>query len=237
MQTKMAVVSKALKRLSVALIGVTCAAVLLGSADGLAATFNLLISPTGSTNDFTGSIGYRFAGASNPTTSTARGLGFVDSGTDGLSTSHQVGLYHLVSGTYDLLQSVTIGAGSAYYLNQGYRWYPIPDLVLSDTNANAYFLAATVTNGDGDLWGGVGSATFTSVGNNTLNAGYNSTAGSQSSSLLPATWSGTFPGDTFYNAPNLTTAVVPVPEPSTLAIGAAGLGIGVWRVVQRRKRA
>lgn len=210
----------------------------LGTAEAQAAAPNLLINATSNTNNnLNGTIGYKFAAALSAPT--IKGLGFVDAGEDGLAASHQVGLYYKsgTSSSYVLERSVTIGAGTAYHLNGGYRWYPIADYTLSDVAADAYFIAATVTSGDGDFWGGQGSADMTSVGNNALNAGYNTTAGSSSSSVLPATWNGSFPGNTFYNAPNATMNVVPVPEPSTYIMALAGLACGGYSLFRRRKRA
>jgi hypothetical protein len=204
----------------------------------MAAASNLLINPTSNnTNNVNGTIGFKFAAAIFPAAPTIKGLGFVDAGANGLAAAHQVGLYHWNGSAYTLERSVTIGAGTAYHLDGGYRWYPITDYTLSDAAADAYFIGATVSSGDGDLWGGNGSADLTSVGNNDLNLGYNTTAGSLSSSLLPATWNGSFPGNTFYNAPNATMNAVPVPEPSTYAMALAGLACGGSVMWRRRKRA
>lgn len=208
---------------------------MFGSTDAWAAASNLLINGSTSLNNINGTIGYRFS-ASDVTTYTLTGLGFIDADSDGLAASHQVGLYHWNGSAYTLARSVTIGAGTAYHLNGGYRWYPISDYALTDTGTNAYLLAATVGNGDGDFWGGVGSADFTQIGNSTLNAGYNTTAGSFSSSLLPATWNGSFPGNTFYNAPNATILPVPVPEPSTYAMAIGCVACGGYSMYRRRKR-
>lgn len=209
-----------------------CGVAMLSSTVCLAAANNLLIAPTSDTNNINGTIGYKFNARTFPSTATITGLGFVDAGENGLAAAHQVGLYHWNGSAYSLERSVTVGAGTASFLDGGYRWFPITDYALLDTSADAYFLAATVTSGEGDLWGGNGSATFTSVRDGSLNAGYNTTAGSQSSSSLPSTWSGSFPGNTFYNAPNATMNAVPVPEPSTCALALAGLA-GLGYLVRR----
>jgi hypothetical protein len=211
----------------------------LSSALCMAAANNLLINATASTNNINGTIGYQFAAdAEADYPRVAKALGFIDAGEDGLASSHQVGLYHWNGSAYTLERSVTIGSGTAYYLNGGYRWYPITDYSLTDTGSTAYLLAATVASGDGDLWGGNGSADFTSIGNATYNINPASTGGSLTSSLLPATWDGTFPGGTFYNAANLTVnPAVPLPEPSTYAMALAGLACGGYLVRRRRKRA
>lgn len=215
-----------------------CAVATLYPTVSMGAANNLLINATSNTNNnVNGTIGFGFAAATFPGPPTIKGLGFVDAGEDGLAASHQVGLYHWNGSVYTLQRSVTIGAGTAFYLNGGYRWYPIADYTLTDSNPSAYFLAATVGSGDGDFWGGNGSADMTSVGNNDLNAGYNTTAGSLSSSLLPSTWNGSFPGNTFYNAPNATVNTVPLPEPSTYCMALAGLACGGYTMWRRRKRA
>jgi hypothetical protein len=209
----------------------------LSASQSMAAASNLLINATANTNNVNGTIGFAFAAATFPTAPTIKGLGFIDAGENGLAASHQVGLYHWNGSAYTLQRSVTIGSGTAFFLDGGYRWYPIADYTLSDPNPSAYFIAATVSSGDGDSWGGNGSADLTNVGNNDLNAGYNTTAGSQSSSLLPSTWNGSFPGNTFYNAPNATLNAVPVPEPSTYALTLAGAAYGGFSMWRRRKRA
>ena len=228
--------SRFFSRLAVA--SVVAAVGFVGMAASRAAAPNLLINPTNNVNNnVTGMIGYRFA-ASEYLTQEINGLGFVDAGENGLSVSHQVGLYHWDGSAYTLQRSVTIGAGTGYFLNGGYRWSPIATYALTDLTANAYFVGATVTSGDGDAWGGINSADFTSVGNATLNAGYNATAGSFSSSILPSTWNGSFPGNTFYNAPNITTSTVPsgVPEIDPAGFGSvAALLTGALGLIERRR--
>ena len=215
-----------------------CGVASMSSTLCMAAANNLLINAAASTNNINGTIGYQFAAddvIDYPRI--AKALGFIDAGEDGLASSHQVGLYHWNGSAYTLERSVTIGSGTAYYLNGGYRWYPIADYSLTDTGSTAYFLAATVVSGDGDLWGGAGSADFTNIGNATYNVNPAATGGSLTSSLLPATWNGSFPGGTFYNAANLTiNPAVPVPEPSTYAMALAGLACGGYTMFRRRKQ-
>jgi len=213
-----------------------CALAMLHATISYGAANNLLINATSnSNNNVNGTIGYKFAAATFPTSPTIKGLGFVDAGEDGLAASHQVGLYHWNGSAYALERSVTIGAGTAYFLNGGYLWYPITDYTLSDTAADAYFIGATVGSRDGDFWGGNGSADMTSVGNNDLNVGYNTTAGSQSASALPSTWNGSFPGNTFYNAPNATLNTVPLPEPTTYVMTLTGIACSAFSMWRRRK--
>lgn len=215
-----------------------CALAMLHATVSYGAASNLLINATSNTkNNVNGTIGFAFAAAIFPGPPTIKGLGFVDAGEDGLAASHQVGLYHWNGSVYTLERSVTIGAGTAFHLNGGYRWYPIADYTLTDSNSSAYFLAATVGSGDGDFWGGNNSADLTSVGNNELNGGYNATAGSQSASILPSTWNGSFPGNTFYNAPNATMNTVPLPEPTTYVMTLTGIACGGFSMWRRRKRA
>ena len=213
-----------------------CGVALMSASVCMAAANNLLINATADTNNINGTIGYQFAAdAEIDYPRIAKALGFIDAGGDGLASSHQVGLYHWNGSAYNLERSVTIGSGTAYYLNGGYRWYPIADYSLTDTGSTAYFLAATVVSGDGDLWGGAESADFTSIGNATYNVNPAATGGSLTSSLLPATWNGSFPGGTFYNAANLTiNPAVPVPEPSTCAMALAGLACGGYSMFRRR---
>ena len=145
-------------RSAAAIIALVVGAV--GTMEAHAASANLLIVPTTDTNNVNGTIGYKFAAAVDPEAPTIRGLGFVDAGGDGLATSHQVGLYHWNGSAYALARSVTIGAGTAYYLDGGYRWYPIADYTLSDLRRTTYFLGATVGERRRGPLGGVSSLTF-----------------------------------------------------------------------------
>ena len=109
--------SRSVIRFGVALA--ICASATLHATHVMAATFTLLTSPTSNTNNnVNGTIGYKFAGASSPSTSTIKGLGFVDAGGDGLAASHQVGLYHWNGSAYSLERSVTIGTGTSFYSTQ-----------------------------------------------------------------------------------------------------------------------
>jgi len=92
---------------------------------------------------FSGSLGYGFS-LNQPQTITA--LGFYDASEDGLLSSHGIGLYEASSQT--LLASATVPAGSGSWLQNGFRWVPIPSVSLL---SGSYVIAAT-SSGDAALF-------------------------------------------------------------------------------------
>ncbi|MFZ9752546.1 MAG: hypothetical protein ACO3B3_03185 [Cyanobium sp.] len=92
---------------------------------------------------FSGSLGYSF---SLNQSQTITALGFYDASEDGLLSSHGIGLYEATSQT--LLASATVPAGSDSWLQNGFRWVPIPSLSLL---SGSYVIAAT-SSGDPALF-------------------------------------------------------------------------------------
>ena len=165
-------------------------------------------------NDYTGSLGYKFT--STTSTTVINSLGFVDANSDGLNTSHLVSLFEVSSGeTYNLLASVTVGAGTSGFLDGGYRWATIPSITLSNIAGSAYIVMAQVVLGDGDNWGD--------------SAGFDSSIGSLGSGSLVSPTSLGNPHNfsselnnapPSYNPGNISTLI---PEPATTLLGALGM--------------
>jgi hypothetical protein len=175
-------------------------------------------------NDYTGSLGYKFTSTTSNTV--INSLGFVDANSDGLNTSHLVSLFEVSSGnTYNLLASVTVGAGTSGFLDGGYRWATIPSITLSNTAGSAYIVMAQVVSGDGDNWGDT--------------AGFDSSIGSLGANSLVSPTSLGNPHDfssqinnapPSYNPGNISTLIIP--EPATSLLGAFGM-----LALLRRRRA
>lgn len=112
----------------------------------------LFDSVTGTLRDnLTGSAGTVFQ-ASETAGRVVTHLGYFDSGNDGLQTSHRVGLYTATpagTGAGTLLAEVTVPAGTAAFLENGYRWVALPE-PLELGPQSGYVLAAEVATGSGD---------------------------------------------------------------------------------------
>jgi hypothetical protein len=89
-------------------------------------------------------LGYSFAANTNIW---ATGLGLYDHNSDGLNSTHQVGLWD-ASGT--LLASATVNAGTGGTLVTNYRFSSISAVALSA--GSTYFVGATAMDGDNDEW-------------------------------------------------------------------------------------
>ncbi|MEI9960420.1 MAG: PEP-CTERM sorting domain-containing protein [Limisphaerales bacterium] len=162
-------------------------------------------------------------------------LGYYDKDGDGLANSHTISLWDNSAGN-TLLATATVPAGTAAPLINGYRWVQLPSTVGLTYN-NWYIIDAQVDNVD--TWGdfitddaGAGQITWSSQYAN-LQSGYEfSRAGRYDSVEPPANSAGS---DAIYPAANLGYNLVPIPEPTTLAL--LGMGTAVaWGIVRRRKK-
>ena len=180
---------------------------------------------SGARDDFTGTIGNRFrVGASDITLNR---LGYEDSGADGLTLSHQVGIWS-AGGT--LLTSATVAAGTGADLLQIWRFVEIPDIVLlANTD---YYVGASVNNGF-DAWTDVPGSSGFSYG-----SGVGTPLGTPLSGFsgaafgVPNADGGTELRWSPANATFVTT-FDEVPEPGTLLVFAFGLA---GLTMMRRKR-
>ncbi len=168
----------------------------------------------GAQNTLVGNVGEAFA--TWQTGAQVNYLGFYDSNGDGLANSHNVSLW--TSGG-SLLASVTVPAGTAAPLVDGYRWVALSS-PLTLPASTWYTLAASVDNID--MWGdGISGA------NVTVDDPYYNTGGwggpygrfGYDASNLVEPPNGSY-GGVVFPAANLGFAVVP--EPSSAAIACLG---------------
>jgi hypothetical protein len=186
---------------------------------------------TGTQNGYMGYIGGIFLTSYNYYPQ-VNFLGYYDNGGDGLANSHVVSLWDNSAGN-TLLASVTVPAGTAAPLVDGFRWVQLPSTVNLTYN-NWYIIDAQVDNVDtwGDLITGDEQVTFSGQYAN-LDGGYEfSRAGRYDSSEPPANQAGG--SDAIYPAANLGYNVIPVPEPATLSI--MGIGMAAIFGFMRKQR-
>lgn len=182
--------------------------------------------PTGPTR----SDAYPYAGfgffAPSGVGTTVNRLGYWDQNGDGLQTPHTVALFSYAGSAayYNEVISVTIPAGTAAPLENGYRWVTIPTLVLPDNGQNGNYYVVMASHG-ADLWtDGLGTG-----------APMNSSIGTLSTGALNRIPDGPVftingGGPLLYGGPNV--GFDPVPEPSGLLMA----GLALAGVSGRRRR-
>jgi hypothetical protein len=141
-------------------------------------------------------------------------LGFYDRFGDGLTFSHDIGLWAETGGAP--LASATLAAGSGAPLEAGFRWVDLTTPVLLSSNTS-YFLAATFVMND-LLDSSLGNAVIDPAFSVVNAAHYADGPGL----LFPASHS---PGVQGFFGPNLSGNAVPDPASSVFLLGAAGLGL------------
>lgn len=175
-------------------------------------------------NDSYSHAGYGFF-LSSGSTLTVNRLGYWDQGGDGLSASHSVYLYQYIGGSnksYTQIASVLIPSGTTAELDGGYRWMPIPDLVISENGQNGNYYVIMASHGV-DAWtGGFGtdnpmSPSFGTISTGALDFGGGVNADEINSSTIR------------FGGPNFGYAV---PEPSSLVLA----GLGAIGIAFRRSR-
>ncbi|HEX3798574.1 MAG TPA: PEP-CTERM sorting domain-containing protein [Verrucomicrobiae bacterium] len=215
-------------------------------ASGIAQTTNnsILYTPnvnldTGTQNSFVGTVGgiflttYSFYPQVNY-------LGYYDQGGDGLANSHVVSLWD--NSTQTIIAQVTVPAGTAAPLIDGYRWVPLASTV--QLNYGSYYVIGAQVDGV-DTWGDFISNPSPDDGDSgqidwssqyvQLGSGWEfSRAGRyDSAGNYPAEPPNQSGSDAIYPVANLGFNL-DVPEPATFGI--LGLGIGAIAFMRRVKR-
>ncbi len=202
---------------------------------------NILFTPTvdlsaGTQNPYVGSVGGVFLTTYNVWPS-VNWLGYYDRNGDGLANSHEVSLWYVGGqggATNYEVAHVTIPAGTAAPLVNGYRWVELPSAV-GLWYGSWYTIAAQADGVDtwGDLIsGGAGQVTWDAeyVGGEGgwSRAGRYDSAGSWPNP--PANQVGT--SDSIYPVANIAFNLV-IPEPTSL--GLVGLGLALWLGLKQKR--
>src|SRR6266581_2226205 len=197
---------------------------------------SMLYSPninlsSGSQNGFAGTVGGIFLTTYNYYPQ-VNWLGYYDQNGDGLANSHLVTLWD--NDTQGIIGSVTVPAGTAAPLVNGYRWAPLSSTVT--LNYGSYYVIGAQTDGV-DLWGDLIANNSPDDGNNgqiTWNSDYVQLGpGWEFTRAGRYDFSGNYPteppnqvgSDAIYPVANLGYNLSIVPEPTTLSLlvlGTAG---------------
>jgi hypothetical protein len=195
---------------------------------------------TGAQNGFVGTVGGIFL-TSYSYYPQVNWLGYYDQNGDGLANSHVVTLWDNSNQT--IIGSVTVPAGTAAPLLNGYRWAPLSSTLT--LNFGSYYVVGAQTDGV-DNWGDLISNTAPDNGNSgqitwnsqyvQLGSGWEFTRAGRYDSV------GNYPGeppnqsgfDSIYPVANLGFDLSVVPEPSGLCV--LCLGAGMLGLLRRWKR-
>jgi hypothetical protein len=171
-----------------------------------------------------GSVGFNFT-VTGTSDLTVTSLGFIDKDTDGLATSHRVGLWlggstsgTSPSATGPLLGSVTVASGTASPLIGGYRYVALTTPVILEAGSTYTIGAETLTNADQFISSG-NTADFHAVASNPISR-YSYFDG-----FMPRNYD----AGTGLMAPNM---IFSVPEPASLGL----IAMGAVGLLSRRRR-
>jgi hypothetical protein len=150
-------------------------------------------------------------------------LGVFDNNGDGLSISHDVGIFQLSD--QSLLISTTVPAGTPGFLDSGFRFASLStDFVLA---AGEYVIAMTMPQGNADMQFIQNTSETTSSPVTYVDSRFGA-----SSTLAFPTDQGAFAQGLF--GPNFEFTTTAVPEPSNLVISAAPLAVAFGLMLRRR---
>jgi Domain of unknown function (DUF4082) len=174
-------------------------------------------------------VGFQFTANANLT---INALGFYDHNQDGLTTSHDVGIFD-TNGT--LLNSTSVSSGTAGALDGKFRYAAVPSFTL--TSGQSYIIAGLANGQDGYTYGNVGTTILGLTTNPTISI-------SPLASLFLYAPSFSFPTDNYgydlypmvnfkFEEPSISSVPLPAAFP-LLGIGLAGLG-GMQRWFSKRR--
>ncbi|HWH68341.1 MAG TPA: PEP-CTERM sorting domain-containing protein [Candidatus Sulfotelmatobacter sp.] len=204
---------------------------------------NILYTPTGNLsagpqNTTAGSVGGVFL-TSYSVWPYVNWLGYYDKDGDGLANSHEVSLWYTGgqggAGSSTPLATVTVPAGTAAPLVNGYRWVQLPSKV--DLWYGSWYVIAAQADGV-DTWGDLvtaeaGQVTWDNqyVGDN---AGWSRAGRYDTLASWPNPPGSQSGSDAIYPVANLAYNLNVVPEPTSLSL--LGLGTALyWGLGRRRK--
>jgi hypothetical protein len=197
------------------------------AAPSASADTSALTSFTGGNNATSGSdqiYGWEFTLSSSVNVTA---LGVYDfAGASGLSISHDVGIYD--ASTQALLTSATVPAGTAGFLDSGFRYVSLGSpFTLA---AGEYVEAMTMPQGNTDYQYIQVSSETTASPVTYVNSAFGNTSGS---TLVFPTGIGDFAPGIF--GPNFQFAGATVPEPSTLAMAIVPVVLSLGAMLRRRR--
>jgi hypothetical protein len=196
-------------------------------------------TPTGTTrsDNYEWGAGWGFSAPAG-TGTTINALGFWDATGTGLDTSHIVALYEYSGSgsSYNLLDDVTVQAGAADPLVDGYRWVSIPTLALPDNGQGGNYYIVLATQGGGDTWTSMSGQTINpAIG--TFSSGAlidnNNPYGYDLSVSVPNSLTYVDGSNAGYGGGNVGF-ITSVPEPATFALLGGGLMLGALRLKGKR---
>jgi len=155
---------------------------------------------------------------------TINSLGFWDQNGTGLDASHIVALYQYSgSGSaYNLLDSVTVQAGTVDPLVDGYRWVNIGNLALPDNGQGGNYYVVLASQG-GDTWTSMSGQTLNpAIGTFSSGALIDNNSGEDLSPTPPSSFAYVDGGNSGYGGADVGF-ITSVPEPAALALLSGGL--------------
>jgi hypothetical protein len=192
-------------------------------------------APTGTTrNDsYEWGAGFGFYTPSGVGT-TINALGFWDQSGTGLQEAHTVALYQYSGSgsSYNLMDSVTVQAGTVDPLIDGYRWVSIGNLALPDIGQGGNYYIILASQG-GDTWTTMSGQTLNpAIGTFSSGALIDNDSGEDLSPTPPSSFASVDGLNSGYGGGNLAYLAA-VPEPATFSL--LGGGFMLFMAARRKK--